>query len=332
MQKDQIDADKNGGYSVLRDIESVEAVAPGFINFKISEAKLSSQLTEVLKAGEGYGKGPNWRMEDGKSKMVVGDRRSKIENSNPSSNIQLQPPPSIFDHLSSRKIMVEFAHPNTHKAFHIGHLRNITTGESIVRLLESQGVTVVRANYQGDVGMHTAKAIYALSHLEPFKIQVKTITGLIPRVDFLGKAYAAGSAAFEADEKVKEIIKDYNYLVYAAAAKLAVERGLPDVSADYLRYIEGRKEDAKIVYELWKETRQWSLDYFDYIYNRVGTHYDRFYFESECLSGVNRAKEAVKTGILEESDGAIIFNGKKYGLESGYSSTVWVYLPTKVRN
>src|SRR3989344_4950837 len=28
------------------------------------------------------------------------------------------------------RILLEFAHPNTHKAFHIGHLRNIITGES----------------------------------------------------------------------------------------------------------------------------------------------------------------------------------------------------------
>ena len=30
--------------------------------------------------------------------------------------------------------MVEFGDPNTHKAFHIGHLRNITIGESVARL------------------------------------------------------------------------------------------------------------------------------------------------------------------------------------------------------
>src|SRR6185369_11593553 len=61
-----------------------------------------------------------------------------------------------------KKIMVEFAHPNTHKAFHIGHLRNITTGETVVRLLQAGGAEVVRVNYQGDVGMHIAKALFGL--------------------------------------------------------------------------------------------------------------------------------------------------------------------------
>ncbi|MBI2545539.1 MAG: arginine--tRNA ligase, partial [Candidatus Aenigmarchaeota archaeon] len=55
------------------------------------------------------------------------------------------------------KFLVEFAHPNTHKLFHIGHLRNITTGESVARILEFSGAKVVRANYQGDVGLHIAK-------------------------------------------------------------------------------------------------------------------------------------------------------------------------------
>src|SRR3989339_588033 len=65
-----------------------------------------------------------------------------------------------------KKYMVEFAHPNTHKAFHIGHLRNITTGECVVRLLEAIGTKVVRANYQGDVGLHVAKSLWGIEQLK----------------------------------------------------------------------------------------------------------------------------------------------------------------------
>jgi arginyl-tRNA synthetase len=61
-----------------------------------------------------------------------------------------------------KKVMVEFAHPNTHKLFHIGHLRNIATGESVVRLLEAAGNKVIRSNYQGDVGLHIAKTLYSI--------------------------------------------------------------------------------------------------------------------------------------------------------------------------
>ena len=60
--------------------------------------------------------------------------------------------------------MVEFAHPDTHKLFHIGHLRNITTGEAISRLLSASGAKIVRGNYQGDVGLHIAKALWGVKN------------------------------------------------------------------------------------------------------------------------------------------------------------------------
>ena len=217
---------------------------------------------------------------------------------------------------NGKKVMVEFAHPNTHKAFHIGHLRNISTGESIVRLLEAVGTEVVRANYEGDVGMHIAKAIYALLYIDSFKAEISKSEGVHERVEFLGKAYAAGSKAFEEDEEAKKAIKDINFLVYASAQRFAAERGAEPSSTDYLKFVEGRKDEIDEVFKLWKETRQWSLDYFEIIYKRVYTHYDRYYFESECLAGVDEAREAIKKGILEESEGAIIFKGEKYGLDT----------------
>jgi len=274
--------------SVLSAINRVEVVSPGFINVFLGESFLSSQLAQVLKDKERYGM----------------------------SHTRVPLPLDGETGGNSLPIMVEFAHPNTHKAFHIGHLRNITTGEGIVRLLEAAGYDVIRSNYQGDVGMHIAKALYALVEIAPYKDELQDVKGVQERVEFLGKAYAVGSKAFEEDESAKERIKDFNYLVYAAAERFAGERGLPKPSTDYLSFIKGQKDMVDTVFALWKETRQWSLDYFETIYRRVGTHYDRYYFESECLTGVDDAHDAVKNGVLEESDGAIIFPGKKHGLDT----------------
>src|SRR3972149_5969523 len=63
--------------------------------------------------------------------------------------------------LSGKRIMFEYAHPNPFKSFHIGHLRNIILGESLIRILEAMGAEVIRTNYQGDVGMHIAKCLWA---------------------------------------------------------------------------------------------------------------------------------------------------------------------------
>ena len=64
------------------------------------------------------------------------------------------------------KYLVEFAHPNTHKAYHIGHVRNISLGESLCRILEFSGLKVVRANYQGDIGPHVARCLWGLLNLK----------------------------------------------------------------------------------------------------------------------------------------------------------------------
>lgn len=320
-------------------VKEVAALPPGFLNVWLSDSVFSSLITKVLKEKERFG------ATSGKTKSMSGGlpvsqkhQEKPIQPSSPKKGTPHSPVsaqkthpdagitpestqksgsngnPASFGNMHT--IMVEFAHPNTHKAFHIGHLRNITTGEAIVRLLESQGNKLVRVNYQGDVGMHIAKALYALLELEPYKSEVHTIEGIKPRVEFLGKAYAAGSKAFEEDEKAQGVIKDLNALIYASAQRYAREVGRNPGTTDYLALVKNHVHPLEKVYELWKETRQWSLDYFETIYKRVGSHYDRLYFESECLAGVDLAKDAVAKGVLKESDGAIVFDGKKHGIDT----------------
>jgi len=229
-------------------LEKVEE-AVGFINFWLAKKPLLESATEAIKLKEGFGQG----------KTLVG-----------------------------KKIMVEFCHPNTHKAFHIGHLRNITLGESLVRILEASGVRVFRANYQGDIGMHIAKCLYGILQISNFKFQISKIKNLNDKVEFLGKAYAQGSKAYEESEKVKKEIGILNKKIYEKNPK---------------------------IFPLWQETRQWSLDYFDSIYKRVYTKYDRYYFESEVWEkGREIVLDNLKKGIFEKSEGAVIFNGEKFGL------------------
>ena len=61
------------------------------------------------------------------------------------------------------KVMVEYSQPNTHKAFHVGHMRNVALGDSIARIYKCLGYDVVAANYFGDEGAHVAKCLWLLS-------------------------------------------------------------------------------------------------------------------------------------------------------------------------
>ena len=58
------------------------------------------------------------------------------------------------------KVMVEFSQPNTHKAFHVGHLRNVALGDALCRILRFAGYDVLAANYIGDIGLHVIKTLW----------------------------------------------------------------------------------------------------------------------------------------------------------------------------
>jgi arginyl-tRNA synthetase len=58
------------------------------------------------------------------------------------------------------RVMVEFSQPNTHKAFHVGHLRNAALGDALVRILRFAGYDVLAANYIGDIGLHVIKTLW----------------------------------------------------------------------------------------------------------------------------------------------------------------------------
>jgi len=229
-------------------IEKIEVVKPGFINFWIDKKYLVDYAQKLTGQTFGF---PTYHL--GKNK----------------------------------KIMVEFAHPNTHKLFHIGHLRNISTGESLVRIFEAVGNRVIRTNYQGDVGLHIAKCLYGIKHS---KTDYGKIGSLKEKIEYIGKMYTAGTVAYETDESGKNEILKINKMIY---------------------------DQDKEIMNLWTETRQWSLDYYSRMYERVYSRFDRLYFESEVTKrGLEISKEIYEKGILEKSKGAIVFNGKKYGLDT----------------
>lgn len=184
-------------------------------------------------------------------------------------------------------VLVEFACPNPMKAFHLGHLRNTVTGESVARMLEAIGQKVTRVNYQGDVGMHIAKSLWGIyQDIDAFHaLQERPIK---ERVEFLGRAYANGANAYETDEQAKENILIYNQYVY---------------------------EKHPSIEQVYKTARSWSLEYFDTIYQTLDTHFDRFYFESDVSEkAVELIEQGVQQNVFVHSNGAVIYKGSNHGL------------------
>jgi arginyl-tRNA synthetase len=62
--------------------------------------------------------------------------------------------------IALERVMIEYSQPNTHKRFHVGHMRNVALGDSLTRIYKYNGYDVVGVNYIGDVGAHIAKCLW----------------------------------------------------------------------------------------------------------------------------------------------------------------------------
>ena len=183
------------------------------------------------------------------------------------------------DNLAGKKMMVEYTDPNPFKEFHIGHLMSNAIGESISRLLQFSGAEVKRANYQGDVGPHVAKAIWGLQKLGLDAGSAAT----------LGQAYTAGAKAYEESPEAKEEIESINTKVYEHS----------DAAVDAL-YSAGRAA---------------SLAHFEELYAVLGTKFDHYFFESATAP---KGREIVRAhpDVFEQSEGAVVYKGEQDGLHT----------------
>ena len=190
---------------------------------------------------------------------------------------------------SGTRVMIEYSQPNTHKAFHVGHLRNLCLGDALVRLLRADGDEVVAANYLGDVGAHIAKCLWwYLDHLGD-RTPPDSHRG-----EWLGELYAAASNQLEQwDEAAKAGDT-------AAAASLAAAKAR---TTEILKKLEAREPE---LLRVWSETRRWSLDDFAEIYAWCGVHFDRVFFESEVDEpGLKLVEEFLQAGVFTTSEGAV---------------------------
>ncbi|MDO8555433.1 MAG: arginine--tRNA ligase [bacterium] len=223
----------------------IEIAGPGFLNFFLKDDVFIKNIEDILKAKEKYG-------------------------SNNS--------------LEGKKIMVEYTDPNPFKEFHIGHLMSNTIGESIARILESSGAEVKRACYQGDVGLHVAKAIWA--YFQDSKKDIKSLS-----VADFGSYYKEGNSAYENSEEAKKEIIALNQKIYSRA-----------------------DDNINKIYDAGRKT---SLDYFETIYKKLGTKFDYYFFESETGKiGKEVVEKFLDKGVFEKNDGAVIFSEEKSGLHT----------------
>ena len=183
----------------------------------------------------------------------------------------------------NKKVLIEYPSQNTHKEFHVGHLRNACIGNSMVGLMRKSNYKVIPINYINDFGAHVVKCLW---YIEKFSKQAP----VEDKQKWLGEIYA------EANNYIKE--------------HKEVETEL----AEYQKKLESKDPE---VMKLFQETKQWSIEGFDKIHHELGIEHKEVFFESEIKKkGQKIVDKLLKKKIAEVGErGAIIVDLNKYNLD-----------------
>ncbi len=198
------------------------------------------------------------------------------------------------------RVMVEYAQPNTHHSFHIGHTRNALLGEALCRLVAFAGFETIRATYPGDIGLGVITIVWAYQKF--YKGQEPQ--GVHERGQWLLNIYVEATSLLEPRE---------NETPAETARREAYDAERREF---YRRWDAGDPE----VRELWRMTRQWSLDELNAIFEMLDIHMDVWFFESDVDESAKAiVEELVALGIAEDerpSGGPVIVKiDEKLGLK-----------------
>lgn len=189
----------------------------------------------------------------------------------------------------NKKVMIEYPSENTHKEFHIGHLRNVCIGNSLVGLMEKSGFKVSPINYINDFGSHVVKCLWYLEKTQDPRIETHFL--LKNKQKWLGMIYA------EASQYIKEH-----------------EEEVKDEIMEYQKKFEARDSEIMKVFHL---TKQWSVEGFNRIHDELGVRQEKVFFESEIKNkGQKVVDELLEKKIATVGEGgAIIVDLKPYNLD-----------------
>ncbi len=198
--------------------------------------------------------------------------------------------------LEGKTVVVEYSDPNPFKVLHAGHLYTSVVGEAIANLLEIAGASVHRVNFGGDVGLHVAKSMWGIiKEVGGKNLEKLEQIAVDQRSEWMARAYVVGTEAYDDDKQAKAEIIELNKQIY--------------------QIISDNDHSSPLAKIYWV-CRQWSYQYFDQFYARIGSNFEKYYPESQTASlGLETVKQHIGD-VYTRSDGAIVFDGEKYGLHT----------------
>ncbi len=205
---------------------------------------------------------------------------------------------------NNQRVMVEYSSPNTNKPLHLGHLRNNFLGWSTAEILKATGHPIVKTCIANDRGIHICKSMIAW------------------------KLFANGATPQSTGIKGDHFVGDY-YVMFGNEHKKQVQeltdKGLSKEEAEKEAPImklaqqmlvdwEAGKPD---VIELWKTMNSWVYEGFDVTYKRIGSDFDKTYYESNTyLLGKQLVEFGLKKGVFfQKEDGSVWIDLTADGLD-----------------
>ncbi|HEU4607221.1 MAG TPA: arginine--tRNA ligase, partial [Chitinophagaceae bacterium] len=205
---------------------------------------------------------------------------------------------------SGQRIMLEYSSPNTNKPLHLGHLRNNFLGWSVAAILKMNGHEIIKTCIANDRGIHICKSMVAWQ--------------------LFGNGATPASTGIKGDH----LVGDY-YVKFGAELKKQVaaltEKGMSKEEAEKQAPIMQQAQQMLVDWEagkpevmaLWKMMNEWVYEGFDVTYKRIGSDFDKIYYESDTyLLGKDLVQEGLNKGVFyRKEDGSVWIDLTADGLD-----------------
>jgi arginyl-tRNA synthetase len=205
---------------------------------------------------------------------------------------------------TNKKIIIEYSSPNTNKPLHLGHLRNNFLGWSVAEILKANGNDVAKTCVVNDRGIHICKSMIAW---ELFANGATPESSQMKGDHFVGDYYVKFS---------NEHKKETEELIAAGQSKEEAERNAPIMQKTQQMLLDWEKGKPEVI-DLWKQMNSWVYRGFDETYKRIGTDFDKIYYESETyLLGKKFVEQGLEQGVFyRKDDGSVWIDLANEGLD-----------------
>ena len=205
---------------------------------------------------------------------------------------------------TGNRVMVEYSSPNTNKPLHLGHLRNNFLGWSVAEILKANGSEVTKTCIVNDRGIHICKSMIAWQLFA---------NGETPESTGKKGDHFVGDYYVKFNDEYKKQIDE---LIGSGKTKDVAEKEAPIMKAAQQMLFDWEAGKPDII-ALWKKMNSWVYDGFDITYKRIGSDFQKIYYESNTyLLGKDIVKEGLEKNVFyKKEDGSVWIDLTADGLD-----------------